>query len=163
MEKLRDATLLFLIKKSEGRITDICLAMKKHGFGAGRWNGTGGKVEPGESIESAVIREAMEELGVVAAGPWKIAEFSFYFPHNPAWDQKVHVYFSETWEGDPVETEEMRPRWFKVSEIPFKEMWPGDIFWIPEVVEGRLVRGMFKFGEGDVVLDKEVKIVSDFA
>jgi len=163
MEKLRDATLLFLIKSSEGKITDICLAMKKIGFGIGRWNGTGGKVEQGESIESAVIREAMEELGITAADPRKIAELSFHFPHNPAWDQKVHVYFSEDWEGEPVETEEMRPKWFNVSEIPFKEMWPDDIFWVPKVISGKLVQGMFRFGEGDVVLEKEVNVVSGFA
>lgn len=163
MEKLRDATLLFLIKKSGGKITDICLAMKKHGFGAGRWNGTGGKVEPGESIESAVIREAMEELGVAAADSRKVAELSFYFPHHPDWDQKVHVYLAEIWKGEPVETQEMKPRWFSVSDIPFDKMWPGDVFWILEVVKGRLVRGMFRFGEGDVILDKKVDIVSNFA
>ena len=163
MEKLRDATLLFLIKKSGGKITDICLAMKKVGFGAGRWNGAGGKVESGESIESAVVREVREELGVAAAYPRKIAELSFYFPHNQAWDQKVHVYLAEIWKGEPVETQEMKPRWFSVSDIPFDKMWPGDVFWILEVVKGRLVRGMFKFGEGDVVLNKGVNIVSDFA
>ncbi len=41
---MRDCTLLFLIKKNDGVITDVCLAMKKRGFGAGRWNGVGGKV-----------------------------------------------------------------------------------------------------------------------
>jgi hypothetical protein len=34
----------------------ILLGMKKRGFGAGRWNGFGGKVDPGESIESAAKR-----------------------------------------------------------------------------------------------------------
>jgi len=43
MEKLRNATLVFLIKKSQGKITDICLAMKKRGFGMNRWNGVGEK------------------------------------------------------------------------------------------------------------------------
>jgi len=42
MEKLRNATLVFLIKKSQGEITDICLAMKKRGFGMNRWNRVGG-------------------------------------------------------------------------------------------------------------------------
>jgi hypothetical protein len=44
MEKLRDSTLLFLVKKdATGKITEICLAMKKRGFGAGRWNGVQGQ------------------------------------------------------------------------------------------------------------------------
>lgn len=34
----------------------VLLGMKKRGFGAGKWNGFGGKVEPGESIEEAAKR-----------------------------------------------------------------------------------------------------------
>ena len=49
-EKLRDATLVFLIKRSQGKISEICLAMKKRGFGMNRWNGVGGKVEKDENI-----------------------------------------------------------------------------------------------------------------
>jgi hypothetical protein len=48
---MRNATLLFLIKKSGDQISEICLAMKKRGFGVGRWNGAGGKVSQGETIE----------------------------------------------------------------------------------------------------------------
>ncbi len=45
-------TLLFLRKNNH-----ILLAMKKRGFGADRWNGVGGKLEPGETIEQALVRE----------------------------------------------------------------------------------------------------------
>jgi hypothetical protein len=41
---MRNSTLLFLVKKNGEEITDICLAMKKRGFGSGRYNGVGGKV-----------------------------------------------------------------------------------------------------------------------
>ena len=46
---MRDSTLLFLVKKEGDKISNICLPMKKRGFGAGRYNGVGGKVEAGES------------------------------------------------------------------------------------------------------------------
>ncbi|MFA6919339.1 MAG: hypothetical protein WC244_04525 [Patescibacteria group bacterium] len=42
-KKLRDSTLVFLIKKSQEKVTEICLAMKKRGFGMNRWNGVGGQ------------------------------------------------------------------------------------------------------------------------
>ena len=39
----------------------VLLGMKKRGFGMGRWNGFGGKVEAGETIEDATRREVGEE------------------------------------------------------------------------------------------------------
>ena len=71
----------------------------------------------------------------------------------------VHVYFVESWKGEPKESEEMRPDWFSVNELPFQSMWSDDIFWLPEVIKGNLIKAMFKFGEQDVVLDKKVEIV----
>ena len=160
MNKLRNATLVFLIKKSKNKITDICLAMKKRGFGINRYNGVGGKVDDQkETIEEAAKRETKEEIGVSIKGLNKIAELSFYFPHNPAWDQMVHVYFVEKWNGEPTESEEMNPKWFSVKDIPFKNMWPDDTFWLPEVIKGKLIKAMFKFGEGDVIQDKKIDIV----
>lgn len=164
MGKIRNTTLLILIKRSQGEITDVCLAMKKRGFGVGRWNGVGGKVEERDkTIQDAAKREAEEEIGVFADELKKIAEMSFYFPHNPAWDQLVHVYFSESWVGEPRESEEMSPKWFSVKEIPFKKMWPDDEFWLPEVLNGNLLKATFKFGENDVILEKEVNVVDDLA
>ena len=162
MGKLRNATLVFLIKKSQGEITHICLAMKKRGFGMNRWNGVGGKVDDqNETIEDAAKRETKEEIDVIVRELNKVAELSFYFPHNSAWDQMVHVYFSENWDGKPKESEEMNPKWFLKDELPFQDMWPDDIFWLPEVVKGNLLKAMFKFGEKDVVLDKKVNIVNE--
>jgi len=99
---MRNATLLFLIKKTGNEILEICLAMKKRGFGAGRWNGAGGKVSDGETIEEATRREALEEIGVSIGEISKIAELSFTFPHNPAFDQNVHTYFCSQWSGEKI-------------------------------------------------------------
>lgn len=156
---MRDTTLLFLVKKEGNIITDICLAMKKRGFGAGRYNGTGGKVEAGESIEDATRREAKEEIGVIVNDMSKCAELAFTFPHKEDWNQLVHVFVSDSWEGSIVETEEMKPEWFKVEDIPYTAMWPDDIFWLPKVITGDFVKAKFSFGEGDVILDQEVTVV----
>lgn len=157
---LKPTTLVFLIKRNEsGLISAICLAYKKRGLGAGRFNGVGGKLEPGETVEQAALREVKEEIGVAAKTLSKRAELTFLFPAKPEWDQLVSVYLCESWDGEPVESEEMRPQWFTMESIPYSEMWADDIYWLPLVLEEKAVKGTFSFGEGDVVLTKEWQTV----
>lgn len=148
---MKTTTLLFLIKENE-----ICLAMKKRGFGAGRYNGVGGKLQEGESIEQAVIRETKEEIGVDVKEMHKVAILDFSFANKPEWNQECHTYFCTEWEGVPTESEEMKPEWFTVDSIPFEKMWPDDIFWLPRVIKGENLKAEFTFGEGDAVLDQKI-------
>ncbi len=156
MSKLRDVTLLFLVKKVDNKTTEICLAMKKRGFGAGRWNGVGGKLHESETIEAAAKRETEEEIGVAVQKMKKVAELTFHFTHNPSWDQVAHVFITEEWVGEPNESGEMRPAWYAVNSIPYESMWPDDVYWLPKVLTGDYVTATFTFGEGDVILQKEV-------
>ena len=159
---LRKTTLLFLIKEEKGSIKEICLAMKKRGFGKGRWNGVGGKVEEKERVEDAVIRETREEIDVLVKEMKKVAELSFYFPYNSSFNQKVYVYFSSLWEGEPVESEEMSPKWFNINQIPYEEMWSDDPFWLPKVLEKKILKAIFKFRENDIVEYKDINIINSF-
>ncbi len=156
---MRNATLLFPIKSFRGEITEICLAMKKRGFGVGRWNGAGGKVAAHETIENAARRETIEEIAIVPRKIEKIAELTFSFPDKPEWDQVVHAYFCGEWQGEPAESEEMAPRWFKTADIPYAQMWPDDIFWLPLALDGKLIRAQFVFGEKDAILKQSVETV----
>jgi mutator protein MutT len=157
---MQNTTLLFLIKKTDNKITDICLAMKKRGFGMGRWNGVGGKLNEGETIVDAVIRETKEEIDVTPKNISKIAELTFIFDGKPDWDQVVHTYFCEEWEGEPVESEEMAPQWYKVADVPFDKMWPDDKFWLPKALEGEKIKASFTFGENDTILNQDVECVA---
>lgn len=151
---LRQATLCFLLREGE-----ILLALKKRGFAAGKWNGAGGKPEPGESIDAAAIREVREEIGVVPLAPRRVATLDFYFPEgddSAAWDQQVCVYLADAWEGEPVETEEMAPRWFPRDRLPLDLMWADDPLWLPLVLRGCAVRGWFLFGAENTVQEYEL-------
>lgn len=147
---LRKATLCLLLKDNK-----ILLAMKKRGFGAGRWNGCGGKQEEGESIEDTAKRETKEEIGVSPLQITEVAVLTFYFPEIPPekkWNQQVHVYLAREWEGVPTETEEMKPKWFEVEDIPYESMWKDDIHWLPLVLKNQYVSASFAFGKEDKIV-----------
>jgi 8-oxo-dGTP pyrophosphatase MutT (NUDIX family) len=139
---MKQATLCLLLREGE-----ILLAMKKRGFGVGRWNGPGGKVEPGERLEEAAARELEEEAGlaVLPEDLEKAAVISFRFKDRAEWDQEVHIYLSRRWKGEPKETAEMRPRWFRLEDIPYGEMWADDRYWLPPVLRGKRITGEFRF------------------
>jgi len=159
---MKNTTLLFLIKQKENTITDICLAMKKRGFGVGRYNGAGGKVESDETVVEAVMRETFEEILVVPESMNKIAEIKFIFPHRHDWDQLCHVYFCTQWKGVPTESEEMKPQWFPVDSIPYDIMWPDDILWLPKALDHNLLKAQFTFGEQNNMLSDSIVIIDSF-
>jgi 8-oxo-dGTP diphosphatase/2-hydroxy-dATP diphosphatase len=122
----------------------ILLAMKKRGFGAGKWNGVGGKLEAGETVEQAAKREAWEEIGVTITDMEKfgVIDFTFQEESDP---MEVHIFKVNQFDGTPEETEEMKPEWFDVDKIPFADMWPDDEFWLPLLLQGKKFKGRFLF------------------
>ena len=134
---------------------NVLLGMKKRGFGEGRWNGFGGKVQFGESMEEAAKRELQEEAGINVENLEKAGVLEF------SWQGKseileVHIFSAQNFDGIPTESEEMKPQWFHKDEIPFDEMWPDDRYWFPLLFAGKKFTGKFLFSEGDAVLEYEL-------
>lgn len=140
----------------------ILLGMKKRGFGAGRWNGFGGKVEEGEDIESAVLRELQEEAKVSVKKIEKLGIMHFEFYNKTEEILEVHVFKGYDMVGNPAETEEMKPKWFHEKDIPLNEMWPDDQYWIPLFLRDQKFKGRFLFGDNDSILEMEINKVKDF-
>jgi 8-oxo-dGTP diphosphatase/2-hydroxy-dATP diphosphatase len=138
----------------------ILLGMKKRGFGAGRWNGFGGKLKDGESIESALVRETKEECDLEIVEHEKVGIIEFEFEKNPE-ILEVHIFKIIKFTGKPKETNEMLPRWYNFDKIPYNIMWPDDKFWLPLLIENKIFKGKFIFDkEGKIIKSQELKIVN---
>ncbi len=149
-------TLCLIVKDDS-----VLLGMKKRGFGSGRWNGFGGKLHEGESVEDAAKRETTEECGIVIQTMERVGIHEFEFEKERGAILEVHVFRVDAFSGEPEETEEMRPEWFGFSDIPYDTMWPDDRYWLPLFLAGKKFRTKFLFGEGDNVLEKEVSEVEN--
>ena len=153
--------MCYLIKEENG-CKEILLAKKKKGFGEGKWNGVGGKIEEKDKdILETAVRETKEEIGIHIEVPEKVASLSFYFPHKKEWNQNVHVFVAKQWRGELKESEEMLPKWFKHQEIPYHEMWDDDKFWLESVLDGKKIKASFVFGEREKLVEKNVEITKE--
>jgi 8-oxo-dGTP diphosphatase len=146
------ATLLFVIEGPQ-----ILLIEKKRGLGAGKVNGPGGRLEPGETPRDCAVRELREELGVGARDVAEHGELSFQFKDGYA--LHCHVFRASGCVGAPVETDEAIPLWTPLDAIPFPRMWADDALWLPLLIRGARFRGRFLFDQ-DEMLGHDLEVVA---
>ena len=130
----------------------VLLGLKKRGFGAGRWNGFGGKIQNGETIDQAAKRELLEEAGIVVENLEQFGTLEFSWEGKPE-ILEVHIFKVNEFSGEPEESEEMKPQWFEIDQIPYELMWPDDRYWMHLFLENKKFKGRFLFDESDNVLE----------
>lgn len=148
-----ETTLCLLKRKNE-----ILLAMKKRGFGEGKYNGVGGKIEKDETEEEAMIRETQEEIKVTPLKYEKVGiiEFDEYYK-GVKQNLIFHLYIVYDWCGIPSETEEMCPKWFDIRKIPYNKMFDDDKYWLPLILQGRKIKAYFEFDKDWNILSKKIE------
>ncbi|KAA1473002.1 hypothetical protein DENSPDRAFT_216973 [Dentipellis sp. KUC8613] len=155
----------------------LLLGYKKRGFGVGKYNGFGGKVEPGETPDQAAARELEEEAGIEAPLEHS-GTFLFVTEGGPDWAFQIEIYRAEEYSGTLAETDEMRPVWFSISAssetakaavasviekaidnnlppIPYESMWDSDYLWLPLLLSKTHFVGRTDFKEVDGVFKLE--------
>ena len=143
------ATLLFILRDRE-----VLLIHKKTGFGCGKINAPGGRIEPGESPRDAAIREVQEEVCVTPTGVEECGELFFQF--QDGFSIYGVVFRADGFVGEPAETDEARPAWFPRDQIPYDRMWADDRHWLPLLLRGAPFTARFLFA-GETLLDADVR------
>ncbi|CAG5897993.1 unnamed protein product, partial [Menidia menidia] len=139
-EMLSPKLLTLVMVVQSGR---VLLGMKKRGFGAGKWNGE-------LQEESSLTVDVLEKIGNI--------KFEFV---GEAQLLDVHVFRADAFNGEPTESDEMRPEWFEIDKIPFGQMWPDDILWFPLMLQKKKFAGYFKFQGHDVILSHTLEEVQE--
>lgn len=142
------ATILFVMRGGQ-----ILLIRKKRGLGAGKVNGPGGRVEPGETPLQGAIREVQEELLVTPTGVRPAGSLRFQFVDG--FSMSVRVFTASGCVGEARETDEAVPMWTPTDAVPYDEMWPDDVHWLPLMLAGARFQGRFLL-DGDTLIGHEV-------
>lgn len=113
-----------------------------------KWIGVGGKVEAGESVEECLLREVMEETGLV------LKKYQYrgklYFHSDTYEDEIMYLYTSSKFEGKLIECKEGELAWIEKSDILNLNLWEGDKVFLKKLLKdniGPFVLRMYYTGE----------------
>lgn len=142
---MRIETVLIVQKNSK-----ILLGLKspKKKFG-GMWNGFGGGLEDGQTIEECAITETYDETGITPKNLKRLGKILFHFSTDEQ-DHEVHFLQADDYEGILDTSKDFTEyREFSLSELEkiYDEMMPADKFWLPYFINGKMFKGKIYLGK----------------
>jgi 8-oxo-dGTP diphosphatase len=148
------ATLCYVINKKENSVLMIYRNKKENDYHRGKWNGLGGKFEPGESPEQCAIREIEEESGLDVKSVCMKGFITF-----PLFDDKedwyVFLFITDDFAGNLIDSPEGRLEWIPKDKLTEINLWDGDKIFIPWLFGDKFFSAVFNYKDGKFV-DYEV-------
>jgi 8-oxo-dGTP diphosphatase len=139
------ATLCYV--RSGGKTLMIHRIKKQNDMHAGKWNGLGGKLEPGETPEECVIREVHEESGLTIHGPDLRGILTFpEFSGGEDW--YAFVFVAPHFRGDLIESGEGVLEWVDDDQLLALPLWEGDRVFIPWLERSDFFSAKFVYEDG---------------
>ena len=121
------ATLCYIQK--DNKTLMLHRVKKEDDMHQGKWNGLGGKFEPGESPEECVIREVREECGLTLRNP--ILKGIMTFPQfSKGEDWWAFIFIAREFEGSLKESSEGDLEWIDNDKLFDLDLWDGDKIFI---------------------------------
>tara|TARA_Y100000766_G_scaffold275385_1_gene278321 strand:- start:479 stop:937 length:459 start_codon:yes stop_codon:yes gene_type:complete len=115
---------------------------KENDIHKNKWNGLGGKLEPGESPEECVKREVFEESGLIIESPNLHGVITFpKFDGIDDWI--VFVYTANNFEGNLIECDEGKLDWVSDDQLLKLNLWEGDKIFIPWLTQDKFFSAKF--------------------
>ncbi len=116
----------------------------------GKWNGLGGKFEPGEAPEDCVAREVREESGLEIAQPQLRGILTFpYFKSEQDW--VVFVFTADMFSGELIQSAEGQLEWVDADRIQELNLWEGDRVFLNWINQELFFSGKFLYRNGVLV------------
>ncbi len=116
---------------------NILLKKATRGISKGKWNGPGGKMDPGETPKECMVREAYEETGLTMRNPFFHGKIYFYMNGRKKLTFVGYLFSTKKFKGKLRSTEEGIVKWFNIKDIPYHKMWDDDKYWINLMLSGR--------------------------
>lgn len=142
------ATLCYVRK--DGKTLMIHRVKKAGDMHAGKWNGLGGKFEPGETPEECAWREVFEESGLVVMRLELKGFLTFpAFANDEDW--YAFVFVVPDFEGQIRDSQEGYLQWIDDSKLLDLNLWEGDRIFLPWLDQPELFSGKFIYKDGRLV------------
>jgi 8-oxo-dGTP diphosphatase len=152
-------TLCFLLRNGDSG-PEVLLGLKRTGFGTGKIVGIGGHVEPGETDGEAAVREVFEETGISVdlEDLEDAGAVHFVFPARPEWNMSTRLFTARAWQGEPTDSDEVLPEWFRTDTLPVERMWQDADHWLPVVLDGGKVNVVVTLNDDNETVASSVSI-----
>lgn len=142
------ATLCYV--QHNGKTLMLYRNKKENDYHEGKWNGLGGKFEPGESPEECAIREVKEESGLIVKDP--IMKGFITFPlFDLVEDWYVFVFVFKGFEGKLIDSPEGKLEWIQNDKLTDLNLWDGDKHFIPWLFEDKFFSAKFNYEDGHYI------------
>lgn len=117
------------------RADKVLVCRKKSGLSnAGLWEFPGGKRDPGESLEQALVREVAEELSVhIDVSQLQGSSLGHVSHRAGSRNIELHCFMVSNWQGEFVLTDHDKIKWCSMAELKCLELSGADVAFVERV------------------------------